>query len=61
MGGGVLQPQAAPAGPGNAPPPVPNSGRRSDVFDPSQNPGAPGAPRTLGNQAVIAAPERIAR
>lgn len=58
-GGGVLQPQAAPAGPGNAPPPVPNSGRRSDVFDPSQNPGAPGVPRTLGNQAVIAAPERI--
>jgi tol-pal system protein YbgF len=57
-GGGVLQPQAAPAGPGNAPP-VPNSGRRSDVFDPSQNPGAPGVPRTLGNQAVIAAPERI--
>ncbi|MGA7001456.1 MAG: hypothetical protein WBZ28_05880, partial [Pseudolabrys sp.] len=56
-GGGVLQPQAAPAGPGNAPP-VPNSGRRSDVFDPSQNPGAPGMPRTLGNQAVIAAPER---
>jgi tol-pal system protein YbgF len=56
--GGVLQPQAAPAGPGNAPP-VPNSGRRSDVFDPSQNPGAPGVPRTLGNQAVIAAPERI--
>lgn len=58
-GGGVLQPQAAPAGPGNAPPPLSNSGRRSDVFDPSQNPGAPGVPRTLGNQAVIAAPERI--
>ena len=58
-GGGVMQPQAAPAGPGNAPPPVSNSGRRSDVFDPSQNPGAPGVPRTLGNQAVIAAPERI--
>lgn len=58
-GGGVLQPQAAPAGPGNALPPASNSGRRSDVFDPSQNPGAPGVPRTLGNQAVIAAPERI--
>jgi tol-pal system protein YbgF len=56
-GGSVLPPQAAPAGPGNAPPAT-NPGRRSDVFDPSQNPGAPGAPRTLGNQAVIAAPER---
>ena len=32
-------------------------GRRSDVFDPSQHPNAPGAPRTLGNQAAIAAPE----
>ena len=57
-GGSVLPPQAAPAGPGNAPPAT-NPGRRSDVFDPSQNPGAPGAPRTLGNQAAIAAPERI--
>jgi tol-pal system protein YbgF len=56
--GSVLQPQAAPAGPGNVPPSS-NPGRRSDVFDPSQNPGAPGAPRTLGNQAAIAAPERI--
>jgi tol-pal system protein YbgF len=56
--GGGVQPQAAPAGPGNAPS-ASNPGRRSDVFDPSQNPGAPGAPRTLGNQAVIAAPERM--
>ncbi|MFZ0066933.1 MAG: tol-pal system protein YbgF [Pseudolabrys sp.] len=56
--GGGVQPQAAPAGSGNAPPAL-NPGRRSDVFDPSQNPGAPGAPRTLGNQAVIAAPERM--
>ena len=31
---------AAPAGP---------SGRRSDVFDPAQQPEAPGAPRTLGS------------
>ena len=46
--------------PGNAPggpPPSGAPGRRSDVFDPSQNPTAPGAPRTLGNQAAIAAPE----
>jgi tol-pal system protein YbgF len=31
-----------------APPPPAATGRRSDVFDPSQNPNAPGAPRTLG-------------
>jgi tol-pal system protein YbgF len=33
------------------------SGRRSDAFDPSQNPNAPGVPRALGGTAaVIAAP-----
>jgi tol-pal system protein YbgF len=31
-------------------------GRRADVFDPSQNPSAPGAPRVLGSMAS-AAPE----
>jgi len=36
---------------------APRPGSRSDVFDPSQNPNAPGAPRVLGNSAVIAAPE----
>jgi tol-pal system protein YbgF len=45
---GAAQPRppatAAPALP--APPPAP--GRRSDVFDPTQNPNAPGAPRPLG-------------
>lgn len=35
----------APAAAPVAPPPA----RRSDVFDPSQNPGAPGAPQTLGS------------
>src|SRR5262245_18055860 len=55
--GGAAPPvQAGPMGPGNAPS-VP--GRRSNVFDPTQQPNAPGAPRTLGNEAVIAAPERI--
>ena len=54
-GGAAPTPQAAPIGPGNAPP---GPGRRSDVFDPAQNPNALGAPRTLGNQAVIAAPEQ---
>ncbi|HEY8267989.1 MAG TPA: tol-pal system protein YbgF [Xanthobacteraceae bacterium] len=41
-----------PAGPAAAPPaaaPAPATpGRRSDVFDPTQSPNAPGAPRTLG-------------
>ena len=33
-----------------APPPPPSvTGRRSDVFDPSQNPNAPGVPRPLGS------------
>jgi len=55
--GGTAAPvQAGPMGPGN-PPSVP--GRRSDVFDPTQQPNAPGARRTLGNEAVIAGPERI--
>ena len=58
-GGSAPAPQAAPIGPGNAPPPASSPGRRSDVFDPAQNPNAPGAPRTLGNQAVIAAPEQM--
>jgi tol-pal system protein YbgF len=40
--------QAAPAP--SAPLP-PATGRRSDVFDPSQHPDAPGAPRPLGNIA----------
>jgi tol-pal system protein YbgF len=44
------QPGARPpvaAAPMPAPPPA-ATGRRSDIFDPSQNPNAPGAPRTLG-------------
>ena len=55
-GGAAPPPQAAPLNQGNAPM-APPSGRRSDVFDPTQNPNAPGAPRTLGKEAVIAAPE----
>ena len=38
-------PQAGPS----SPPPATVPGRRSDVFDPSQNPNAPGAPHTLGS------------
>ncbi|HZP68660.1 MAG TPA: tol-pal system protein YbgF [Pseudolabrys sp.] len=58
-GGNQPPAQAAPMTPTNAPGgPSANPGRRSDVFDPSQHPSAPGAPRALGNQAVIAAPEQ---
>jgi tol-pal system protein YbgF len=44
-----VQPQAQPqvrppASPSQSPPP----GRRGEVFDPAQNPNAPGAPRVLG-------------
>jgi tol-pal system protein YbgF len=51
--------QAAPMNPGNAPggPPA-NPGRRSDVFDPSQHPNAPGSPLVLGNKGAIAVPEQ---
>lgn len=41
----------------SAPPPAP-TGRRSDAFDPSENPGAPGAPRALGSIYGNAAPPR---
>jgi tol-pal system protein YbgF len=61
-GGAAPPAQAAPTGPGMGPGNVPSAtppGRRSDVFDPAQSPNAPGSPRTLGNEAVIAAPERM--
>lgn len=37
-------------------PPQQQPGRRGDVFDPSQNPDAPGAPRTLGSATASNAP-----
>jgi tol-pal system protein YbgF len=40
---------AAPSGTAPAARPAPAPGRRGDSFDPSQNPTAPGAPRTLGS------------
>jgi tol-pal system protein YbgF len=43
---GSLQPRSA--GPHSIPSTV-APGRRGDAFDPSQNPGAPGAPQTLGS------------
>src|SRR4051794_34972679 len=41
------------------PPPVITAapGRRSDVFDPNENPNAPGAPRVLGSPATVAPPD----
>jgi tol-pal system protein YbgF len=59
-GKGAIPPpaQAVPNAPGSPPGPSATPGRRSDVFDPAQRPNAPGAPRTLGNQAMIAMPER---
>jgi tol-pal system protein YbgF len=52
-----MAPSVAPGAIPSSPPPSTAPGRRSDVFDPGQHPDAPGAPRTLGNQAAIAAPE----
>jgi len=59
QGGAVVPPQPSVATPALPPPPratpqngqIPAgpSGRRSDVFDPSQQPEAPGAPRALGS------------
>jgi tol-pal system protein YbgF len=37
--------------------PPPQSGRRSDVFDPTQHPNAPGAPRPLGGGPAIVTTE----
>ena len=45
-------PQVAPRGPADVAPP----GRRGDLFDPNQQPNAPGAPRPLGNQTASTAP-----
>jgi tol-pal system protein YbgF len=58
--GGVAAPPAAgtPAFPPRATPPngPATPGRRSDVFDPSQQPEAPGAPRALGSLSSNGAP-----
>jgi tol-pal system protein YbgF len=45
---GYDQQIAAPAPLVQEPPLAPQGRRRGDAFDPSQNPGAPGAPRALG-------------
>jgi tol-pal system protein YbgF len=45
-----------PVAPVAAPADTAQSGRRSDAFDPAQQPNAPGSPRTLGNASVAAPP-----
>jgi tol-pal system protein YbgF len=45
---GAQRPAVAQAAPLPSLPPAPG-GRRSDAFDPAENPGAPGAPRALGS------------
>ena len=50
-----MQQSSQPPRPGAAPPPAPGA-RRGDAFDPSQNPNAPGAPRTLGTVATGPSP-----
>jgi tol-pal system protein YbgF len=45
---------AARHGPAVAPPTGAVPGRRGDVFDPTQNPNAPGAPQTLGSNIASA-------
>ena len=55
-------PRVASPRPGTSPPiqpSVPGSGRRSDAFDPSHSPGAPGVPRTLGAMPSIIAAEEM--
>jgi len=44
----VIQASPLPAGPAASAPPPAATGRRADVFDPTLNPNAPGAPRPLG-------------
>jgi tol-pal system protein YbgF len=56
-GGAPVAPAAAPSG--NAAPSV-MPGQRSDVFDPSRHPNAPGVPRTLGNSTAGVPPQTMA-
>lgn len=54
---GQARPSAAMQQQASVPPPQANvAGRRSDAFDPTQNPNAPGVPRTLGTVPANAAP-----
>jgi tol-pal system protein YbgF len=57
MGGRPGAPPPAGLGPPPSQQQVP--GRRGDVFDPNQQPNAPGAPRALGNQTALATPQAM--
>jgi tol-pal system protein YbgF len=60
-GGAPPQTQAPAVIPNNPNPPVQQQpGRRSDVFNPAQNPQAPGVPRALGSPASAAPPAIVA-
>lgn len=48
-----VPPQAFPRAPAESAPPAP--GRRGDLFDPNQQPNAPGAPRALGGGPTASA------
>jgi tol-pal system protein YbgF len=52
----AFPPRAAPQNNGPSPIAPAPPGRRSDVFDPSQQPDAPGAPRALGSLSSNGAP-----
>jgi tol-pal system protein YbgF len=59
LGGKGTPRTATPARPPVTSTPVPTGavpGKRGDVFDPSQNPNAPGAPQPLGTNVATAAP-----
>ncbi len=51
----AIAPQTQPALT-NAPAEATANGHRSDAFDPSRQPNAPGAPRVLGDEAIVAPP-----
>jgi tol-pal system protein YbgF len=55
-GGAAVAPAAVP--PGNAAPAA-APGQRSDVFDPSRHPNAPGVPRALGNTTAAVPPQTM--
>ncbi len=57
MGAKGAAPPAPAALPSRNGAPVTAPGKRSDVFDPTQHPDAPGAPRTLGNATAAASPQ----
>jgi len=52
-GAGTLPARPLPQPSSGSPQTAPQPGRRSDVFDPSQHPNAPGVPRPLGGTSII--------